>query len=1691
MRTKNKNHRRIAITLLLIFIPTILPVNALFAANNGPVSPEAASFEPVDAMDMVNLVTGDMSYVLPLLNVPSPEGGYPVALSYHAGIAMDQAASWTGLGWTVNPGAINRSVTGVPDDWKRSKINQIVYDAGGEITSYSGSVSVGWGNGMYSVGVYGSYTENKTYGGSTSYSSDGGVLGSVGPFGASLGTDGVSVGMFANYQAGSGGLSVSQSFKDGSTSVSLSYNAARGDSNVATSGVGISFNTRSGYSASVMGQGFRIGGNSATPGLLNVNSQVYAIPIQIYNVNITLGYRKARYWTYENNFTQYNGSLYAGDMDDFYDDTNFVNTVALDSYNSSYKLKSDEQLDKDNLSYIGYDYYSVSAQGLTGTIKPNILQQGSLLNNYKEGSQNNSTVSYKFGNSNLFTKTVDNSNDDIHFYMENDASSYLRVTSGNWNTSGVSTTPIQQQSPQGQALLSAINVDGDLHNGYNSVTKRKRTGTYIETFTNKEINQANSTNIIKPQNFNRATAPVDGVGAFRVTAVDGKVYHYSIPVYQKQQFTKSTDLNSDFSNRFFEQQQLEPYATHWLLTAITGPDYIDMNNNNMVDQADYGYWVEFDYGKWSDGYVWQTPLKSNDKVKSYEWGVKELYYLDKIKTRTHTALFIKEERQDDQSASFQIGNNANDLEWREKISRSFIEGKNGIWYFYGVYDHPNLNIYNLDMYDFLESEYGQYIKCNKQKSLKLSKILLLKNEDANVSKSNPQAPPPAFNGQIKLVQTFKVWRTTGQLRGQAQTEKNFVWNGALYNNIYDIQDIVGAGLEQKALRTIKFDYETSNLLAKGSPNSSAPGAGRLTLKAVNFIGKNNVQLIPPYKFSYDNTVSYSAAKEDNWGYYKNYPQAWSLNKITTPTGQELHIAYESDDVDKEATGGTRGFDAKLQFVFYQYNGKLRISIENEAGTGSTVNFTDFFELGYVPLDLWASYRHDYNDWGCKSRRGSVDVNTDVQVVGVSPTNVTLETSLGYCYNDNDGLNWLFGKVVGYDHHPGMIREPFKRGEWGNPPGCTGNPMDRLVLYYALEGNKTSLNPADKNGGGIRVKEISVKENTVTKNRILYYYNMPGYAATKTSPNYKSSGITSYIPQKYFKEIKYRTELPSPGVMYEYVTVKTMSGSGEPGSTEEYKFEVLRPDFHSAQSEYMDLGYSFDIQKNQSSVIPTATSNSETYKLNLSRYTVIDNTAALGSIMEKKTFNGKGQLMSSTQYGYNSLNDVAVGVSEESFNTYKRVNSNGTLNYLLSVTSKRKLPRVLEKVTTLQGGHKQIQYFDKYDFLTGQALETRNIASDGKSYKGRTIPAYLKYSEMGSKADNPGNKNMLSQAAVDYSYILDDATNTWKETGVGITTWSNIWNYKDITGETTSPANATQKVWRKHKIFVWNGVKDSNGIFLNYNNSAGQDDGFNWSLGVGSQPVQWKQLSENTLYDNYSNLLESKNVNNKASAVKMGYNGTKIVASGNAGFNEMFYTGAETFTNNYWLDSEVRLQNGARTNNSQFVHTGKYAVATTSASQLGVVLRAGQHTQGKYKLSVWVHKANVNQARVNVWNNATTVTQQFNGERYTAGNWVQLNHYLDVPVDEHYVYVNSADGSTVYYDDFRLCPVAASMTTYVYNEWDELTFIMGSNNMAVKYVYDAAGRTVEKFGEVVDDPDNGIPVGGFKKLESKQYYYRNL
>jgi len=97
------------------------------AQTTGPTQPEAAGFAPIGADDMVNLYTGDFNYNIPLMVIPGPDGGYPINMFYNGNVGMDQAASWIGLGWNLNVGAIQRNLRGTPDDFKGDLITKEFY----------------------------------------------------------------------------------------------------------------------------------------------------------------------------------------------------------------------------------------------------------------------------------------------------------------------------------------------------------------------------------------------------------------------------------------------------------------------------------------------------------------------------------------------------------------------------------------------------------------------------------------------------------------------------------------------------------------------------------------------------------------------------------------------------------------------------------------------------------------------------------------------------------------------------------------------------------------------------------------------------------------------------------------------------------------------------------------------------------------------------------------------------------------------------------------------------------------------------------------------------------------------------------------------------------------------------------------------------------------------------------------------------------------------------------------------------------------------------------------------------------------------------------------------------------------------------------------------------------------------------
>jgi hypothetical protein len=121
MMSKREGYRKIsALVFMLVFSTETFVPGISYALTSGPAQPEMQQFEAAGVNDMVDLFSGDLKQNIPLMDV----GGYPVNLSYQSGAGIEDEASWVGAGWSLNPGAVNRTMRGLPDDFDGDKIQK-------------------------------------------------------------------------------------------------------------------------------------------------------------------------------------------------------------------------------------------------------------------------------------------------------------------------------------------------------------------------------------------------------------------------------------------------------------------------------------------------------------------------------------------------------------------------------------------------------------------------------------------------------------------------------------------------------------------------------------------------------------------------------------------------------------------------------------------------------------------------------------------------------------------------------------------------------------------------------------------------------------------------------------------------------------------------------------------------------------------------------------------------------------------------------------------------------------------------------------------------------------------------------------------------------------------------------------------------------------------------------------------------------------------------------------------------------------------------------------------------------------------------------------------------------------------------------------------------------------------------------
>lgn len=1531
-----------------------------FAQNTGPAAPEAMGFEPIDASNMVNMLTGDFTYPIPIINVPSPEGGYAMNLSYKAGISVNTEANWVGLGWSLTPGAINRSVNNIPDDLKNGIwcynyfkiLDETSYNFFHIEATFFGAyagISATWGdyNTVTLSGGYGS-SEGLSVGGSVTVGdtwgmSVGGQMGNIG-IGGYVGENGYGIYASLSYSEsiGKSSFSGSASFglSIGNEGIGFSVNSSMGYKNNITSAnlssMGINFSS-SGTSISVVGNVNNSNSNSFISS--NYVSQNKKTDYKLYTPWLYWGSTNITTWISVDKTTTKYGVMYLNEgikdskdngyyvalegfnrrkMDipqhDYYGVQTSINTIdVMDISNNFYE---DNKLKIEGYQLPAYDLYIMSGQGNSGSISPMIFQDYqetgnsrtplalpgnySVLSDYGTTCDDDGTpcLYYKkvkeqliyFDQGTDFEK-INKSNSNFRFLTEYSNNGRLEATEGSflYDASLNKTDPYD--------LWGNFKfVGGTLTDGEGNITSAKKTNdaNYVEWFTNKEIAENGSdlkrrgfieTESIKefddknlfghPRLDTRYFDP-DGIGAITVTSLDGKRYHYSLPVYQYEVMNRLYEEGTEVMSEW----DMNKYAYYWCLTAITGPDYYDKNNNGKVDQKDYGYWVKFEYSKWTDTYFWSFPYFANElDVKDYSGsrvsGRKQLVYLDAIVTRTHTALFIKDVKDDGKGmlSYFSYKGSPKNLSMCGRYDLNFLDilpdpftTDEGTTYHKSELKYWLTQSWQYEGYRYTPENISlairPYVNYNITPTLtmKLSKILLLSNEDCpTIDSLKTKKYIPRDCDDVIIKYEFRLSKAGPNENGDKPNfyrreyyeDFNITYNidADYFPNINSNTLVNYPQLEEKAIESIDFlhDYNLSGI--NGSTN------GRLTLNGLQKYGQKKQQFIPPYLFTYAKNPVADTAFKDDWGFYidesikdnykedgviqdkseKSNADAWSMTQITNPIGGKININYESDVYEREAATDRWGNYCEVEkYIFpnidyktIDVKFKTTVDIETSFILNNTYELLDnndalFTAMAYLDSNVVRFKLADKKDFYDIIALG-VKVGLDVCNLGFGLRHNEID-SLGYCVCENPAFR--FDTYEMYDSELSKTYLMFEDGSACNQ--CFSSMVSVITLDKIPNEYKFFLGENVNNsfyGGGLRVASISVENEGGIVNKTAYSYE---------------GGITSYSPEDVDKRhIAYMSILPSPQVMYKTCMVSNYDNTDKLMNKSEYFFNVLEP-INSAFSKTISLGNTYLISENIDKTY-SYTNKYGDQETKLINAKITDNLSSIGRLEKQISYNEAGQIISQTEYIYNE--EYKRGNRQETFINPKMYIhwDDGLAGYdrkmLLSSVTKQQKVDVLGKIKTKNKFGVIEENYENIDEKTGTYLDVITENYDGTIYKSVSIPAYSINNYhgaitddqsnvgMGSKVDNIYNKNMLTQQAASISYkkVGED----WKPLSASIQTWKGDWNnyveWNPFTSAYTynnidELSDGTDvNIWRKHKTFVWRGELDANGYYANFNN----------------------------------------------------------------------------------------------------------------------------------------------------------------------------------------------------------------------------------------------------------------------------------
>lgn len=1198
MRTKRKLFRILALaTAMNMLISTLLPTVS-WALTSGPSQPEFSSFEPVATTNMVNEFTGDFTYNLPLISVPGPMGSsYPISLSYHSGVNQEQEASWVGFGWTLNAGAINRAKRGIADDTKNKSVTQYNKTP----TNWTATASIGnWVeafgvdklqvlNGQLSL----RYNNYRGFG----YNFGSGIKLGKGLFDIGYGiSDGeLSFSLSPNPGRLLNGSTekASKLWKLNDEKKNKKYQSLVTKRKYAIEAR--ASNWGSNYLSSLY-NAYKYGESTKSTQLKPYSGNSYnvsfATEVDFFGVPIGPSVNVYGSYTAQTNLAEFNsrafGLMYSGDADELSSEERDEALMDYHIENGSSFNKRDAVL---GVPFNDADQFMVTGEGVGGGFRMYHRNLGhfgpqkaeSKVDIWQAGGETHfggvlgwgvdvgvgNKVS-KLGDWNkhpegsAFSKLSDNSTVDepVFFRFNNDMG-------GSWGDE-VNDSPFR------------ATLDGTILNGNNfslnesdkfkyqpHSTARSGRSSYIGFTVNKDTYSSGNNPSYKAyskrsdlilQAAKSQEDLEDKIGELAVFNENGTRYVYGLPVYSKDEETVSfgieggtvknnslvhyepNDIDSYFGSpkTMVGQKVEDAYATSFLLTEITGPDYVDRNLDGPTED-DFGGYTRFNYDKiygnssekgW---FNWRMPYNGlsyqknsisdkKDDLGTVTRGKKEIYYLQSVETKSHVAVFHTSDRDGDAFGAPDID---------EQIDPAMVEGSQS--------GDKLRKLDRIDLYTVssLKNQYGQLQRNSEGNVVVPAGAIPIKTVHFEYHEAN-EAEELAKGGPNNM--TYTGIDGSPQKRGKLTLKKvYFEYNGK--------SNKVG-GVSRISPYLFEYNYPQFNTY----PAKYTSGDDDVTIDT----GDTGIQ-----------NPDYSEFNTDAWGNFQPNgaerhlnmqswldqrlvdnksvggdpvfdPAAWQLKVIKLPSGGEIHVQYESDNYqyvqDQEAhvMASLSGSD-NPETSFIIDHASIGITPERaaeyETDVNSLLNRTvSMIRDRYVNGNNKIHFKFLYTLTGGNEPSFS-SCNTEYITGYASVESVRLTGGQIVVQLDADQLPRKVCKEFTKANRLGMI-DPN-----GNCDASLGlndgghlsvvRQLAGLIGGIAIPGNLCSEldetnsyfripTPLAKRGGGLRVKRLLTYDKGFEGNGVLYG-NEYIYKTTDIKGNLISSGVATNEPQTMREE----------------------------------------------------------------------------------------------------------------------------------------------------------------------------------------------------------------------------------------------------------------------------------------------------------------------------------------------------------------------------------------------------------------------------------------------------------------------------------------------------------------------------------------------------------------------------------------------